>query len=138
MSTMSLHFPVFRVALLAAAVAPLLLPACKGGSTPEKASPSDAPLPPGAAPAIPAEAVRVEVNDHGFQPSTVPLGTGRQLIFRRTSETTCSTEVVFPDLGIQKPLPLNTDVLVTLPASAKGELTFQCGMGMYKSKVVAR
>lgn len=138
MSTMALHFLLSRVVLAASVAVPLLLSACKGGSTSEKVSPSDAPGAPGAAPPIPAEVVRVEVNDQGFQPSTVPIGTGRQLVFRRTSETTCSTEVVFPDLGIQKPLPLNTDVLVTLPASATGELTFQCGMGMYKSKVVAR
>jgi plastocyanin domain-containing protein len=81
---------------------------------------------------------RVAVTDKGFEPSTVSIGTGRRLVFRRTSENTCATAVVFPDLKIEKELPLNQDVAVDLPASAKGEIGFQCGMGMYKSKVVAQ
>ena len=85
--------------------------------------------------ALPA---RVEVTSAGFEPSRVDLGAERVLVFRRTSDTTCAKSVVFPDLGIERPLPLNADVSVSLPASARGELTFQCGMAMYKGKVVAR
>lgn len=134
MSSMSRHFRSHSAILAASVGVSLVLAGCKGGST-SKVPP---PAPTGAVPAIPAEVVRVEVNNHGFQPSTVPVGTGRRLLFRRTSEGTCATAVVFPELGIDKQLPLNTDVVVVLPASAKGDVTFQCGMGMYKSKVVAR
>lgn len=135
MSSMSRHFPSSNVIFAASVGVSLVLAGCKGGSSSEKAAP---PVPAETVPAIPGEVVRVEVNDHGFQPSTVPVGTGRRLMFRRTSEGTCATEVVFPELGINKQLPLNTDVVVDLPASAKGDVAFQCGMGMYKSKVVAR
>jgi hypothetical protein len=88
--------------------------------------------------ASPAATARVEVAAEGFQPSRVEIGDDRRVVFRRTSDATCATAVAFPDLGVQKELPLNTDVVVELPPNAKGELTFQCGMGMYRGKVVAR
>jgi len=66
------------------------------------------------------------------------LGAARSLVFRRTTDDTCATSVVFPALGIQKPLPLNTDVAIELPATLTEEVTFQCGMGMHRGKVVAR
>ncbi|HET9931547.1 MAG TPA: cupredoxin domain-containing protein, partial [Polyangiaceae bacterium] len=61
----------------------------------------------------------------------------RRVVFRRVADGTCATAVVFPSLGIQKALPLNTDVAVELPPDSHGELAFQCGMGMYRGKVVA-
>ena len=82
--------------------------------------------------------IRVEVGTEGFVPAHVALADGRGLVFRRTSDGTCATSVAFPELGLEKALPLNQDVSVELPTSAKGELTFQCGMGMYRGKVVVR
>jgi Cu+-exporting ATPase len=84
----------------------------------------------------PAGGARVEVTAEGFEPARVVVGADRKLTFRRTTDSTCATAVVFPELGIEKPLPLNKDVLIELPASAPRELSFQCGMAMYKSKVV--
>lgn len=81
---------------------------------------------------------RVEVSSQGFKPSSVALERGGTLAFRRTTEATCATTVVFPALGIQKSLPLDTDVIVELPASLRGEIGFSCGMGMYRSKVVVQ
>jgi hypothetical protein len=89
---------------------------------------------PSSAPAV----ERVEVTSAGFQPSRVDAGTGRALVFRRTTDKTCATSVVFPALGIEKPLPLNTDVAVDLPPGTTGELAFQCGMGMDRGKVIVR
>jgi plastocyanin domain-containing protein len=56
--------------------------------------------------------------------------------FVRTTDQTCATEVVFPDLGINQKLPLNQPVKVDVPTDAAKTLTFQCGMGMYKGSVV--
>lgn len=92
-----------------------------------------------AAPPSPAAALgRVEVTSAGFQPSRLDLGSERSIVFRRTTDSTCATSVVFPGLGIEKPLPLNTDVAIDLPPGTKGELAFQCGMGMDRGKVVVR
>jgi plastocyanin domain-containing protein len=83
------------------------------------------------------EAVRIEATSEGFNPSSVLLGASRRLVFQRTSDRTCATAVSFPALGIEKELPLGKDVVVDIPAAAPSELTFQCGMAMYKGKIVA-
>ena len=126
------------VAFNLAMVLALFLSGCKNETAASEHAPPSPEPPASEAAAIPAEPARVEVTAHGFQPSRVVLNFGRELVFRRTSDQTCATTVVFPELGIEKQLPLNADVVVDLPASAKGEITFQCGMGMYRSKVVAR
>ena len=81
---------------------------------------------------------RVEVTSAGFQPSRVDVGRDRSVVFRRTTDKACATSVVFPALGLEKPLPLNTDVAIELPTGTKGELAFQCGMGMDRGKVIVR
>ena len=80
---------------------------------------------------------KIEVTETGFQPTQMDLGAERFVVFRRTSTSTCAS-VMFPDLGLEWLLPLDTDVTVDLPASARGELPFQCGVAMYKGKVIAR
>ncbi len=65
-------------------------------------------------------------------------GSSQPVTFLRTTEKTCATEVAFPELGIQKPLPLNAVVSIDLPTDAARTFTFQCGMGMYKGALVVR
>lgn len=82
--------------------------------------------------------VAITVDGDGFKPSTVTFkkGTPGKLIFTRTVDDTCATEVEFPQLNIKKELPKNTPVTVDVPTDKEQKLTFQCGMGMYKSSVV--
>jgi plastocyanin domain-containing protein len=82
--------------------------------------------------------VAVTVGEDGFKPSSVTLkrGVPAALVFTRTTDQTCATEVDFPELGIKKELPKNTPVSITMPTDKEQKLTFQCGMGMYKSSVV--
>jgi plastocyanin domain-containing protein len=82
--------------------------------------------------------ISVSVGDEGFQPSRVELKRGQDatLRFTRTSDKTCATKVVFPELKVEKDLPLNEAVDVKVPTNEPRELAFQCGMGMYKSAVV--
>ncbi len=80
----------------------------------------------------------VSVNEDGFAPSHIEVAKGQKLTLRftRTTDKTCATEVTFPELGLTKPLPLNQPVDVEIPSDQARTLTFQCGMGMYKSKIV--
>ncbi len=112
------------------------LVACESKSPAPMSSPTAStvmPMSTGSANSVPT----VEVTNEGFQPSRVALGADRRVVFRRVADGTCATAVVFPSLGIQKVLPLNADVAIELPRDSHGELGFQCGMGMYRGKVVA-
>lgn len=106
---------------LALAIVGLACPACEKGDRND---------PPGT--------VRVTADGKGFKPSSVTFkkGTPATLVFTRTTDDTCATEVVFPDLNVKKELPKGQAVAITIPTEKERTLTFQCGMGMYKSSVV--
>jgi plastocyanin domain-containing protein len=83
----------------------------------------------------------VTAGEHGFTPASLKIpaggpGSHGTVSFVRTTDKTCATEVVFPDLNIEKKLPLNQVVQVDLPTDTAKTLTFQCGMAMYKGAVV--
>lgn len=82
--------------------------------------------------------VSVTVNEDGFSPSSIHAKKGEPLMieFTRTSDHTCAKSVVFPEINVSKDLPLNTAVAVHVPTDQARTLTFQCGMGMYKSSVM--
>ena len=56
--------------------------------------------------------VAIDVGEHGFTPSVVDvkLGEPTTLMFTRTSNSTCAFAVVFPDLKIDRDLPLKKAV----------------------------
>ena len=87
--------------------------------------------------------LRVVANQHGFSPSSLALprgapGSKTSISFVRTTDNTCATEVVFPELDVKKDLPLDTPVSVDVPTDTARTLTFQCGMAMYKGALVVR
>ena len=83
-------------------------------------------------------AIPITASGKGFEPSSVKVkkGVPATLVFTRTSDDTCATEVVFPELSIKKDLPKGVAVAIAVPTEKEQTLTFQCGMGMYKSSVV--
>jgi plastocyanin domain-containing protein len=87
----------------------------------------------------PAVRQTITVDGAGFHPTRVSAKAGQTvtLVFRRVTDATCGTEVVFKDLGIKKALPLNQDVEIKL--QAKGSpIGFACGMDMMKGSIVAQ
>jgi plastocyanin len=83
--------------------------------------------------------VLVTVTDKGFEPARVSVQAGQpaRITFRRTTDDTCATEVVFPSLKIRRALPLHEDVEIELTPAA-GEIAFVCGMDMLRGTVVVQ
>jgi plastocyanin domain-containing protein len=110
----------------------------------KKAEPTPPPTPVAtAATAGQGGGLQVTVNEHGFAPGSVelpkgPAGSTVPVTFLRMTDETCAKEVVFPDVGIKKDLPLRKPVVVDVPADTARKLTFQCGMAMYKGAVVVK
>jgi len=82
--------------------------------------------------------VPIAVGEDGFAPSEVKVNKGEEisLVFTRTTDKTCAKDIEFPELKVKRELPLNQPVAVVVPSGEARTLTFQCGMGMYKSKVL--
>ena len=117
-------------ALLAAAA--FIALACSRSESRSDPEPPIPPAPPG------VQQTKVIVDGKGFTPSQVKVEKGKpaSLVFVRTTDGTCAKEVVFPELKLEKELPLNTPVKIEVPTTEARTLTFQCGMAMYKSSVL--
>ena len=89
---------------------------------------------------VPPGAVRVRVTSHGYEPAKldIPANQALEIAFTRDTTSNCGGEVIFPTLGIRKTLPLGQTVIVKLPAQPAGEISFSCGMGMYRGMMIAR
>ena len=109
------------------------------GSAPVVAAPSSS-ADAGADEPINGRVVAIDVGEHGFTPNEVDVKKGEPttLVFTRTSNSTCAFEVVFPELNVKKDLPMKRAVPVPIPVDKEATYAFQCGMGMYKSKVVVQ
>jgi len=83
---------------------------------------------------------QLAVTDTGFAPSTItiPAGKPATLVVTRKTDQTCAKEIVFPDQGIRKALPLNEAVEIALPPSPKREIAYKCGMDMLYGKVIVQ
>jgi plastocyanin domain-containing protein len=79
--------------------------------------------------------IRVE---GGYEPARVRLRAGQaaRLVFDRREDSSCSEEVVIPDLGIRRFLPAHQRTGVDLPAAKPGTYEFTCGMGMLRGSLV--
>ena len=87
------------------------------------------------------DSVEITVGPQGFEPSsvTVPVGTASTLVFTRTTERTCATEVVFPALDIGPvDLPMNEAVSIEVTPTETGTFTFACGMDMIRGSLVVQ
>lgn len=88
-----------------------------------------------AAPAVNTRAITVEVTARGFVPDSVDvfLGSVTTLIFTRKVERTCVKRLVLgldDEHTVERDLPIDQPVALTLKFDRVGELKFSCAMGM--------
>jgi plastocyanin domain-containing protein len=88
----------------------------------------------------PAGPVRYEiaVGSTGYTPDRVKAKVGQEvvLVFTRTTDQTCGTEVVIPSENDRTvALPLNQPTEVHITPKEKGEVGFTCGMKMFKGTI---
>ena len=87
------------------------------------------------------QVIEITIGPTGYEPEALELQQGipARLVFTRTTENTCATEIHSPDLGIEKtPIPLNETVEITLTPQDSGTFTFACGMDMLKGTIVVK
>jgi plastocyanin domain-containing protein len=80
----------------------------------------------------------ISVGTEGYSPAAVKAKQGQEviLVFTRTTDATCGTEVVIPSENDRTvPLPLNQPVEVRILPKEKGEIAFTCGMKMFEGKI---
>jgi plastocyanin domain-containing protein len=81
----------------------------------------------------------IEVGSAGYTPDHVKAKVGQEvvLVFTRTTDQTCGTEVVIPSENDRTvALPLNQPIEVRVTPKQKGEIGFTCGMRMFKGTIV--
>ena len=83
---------------------------------------------------------KVEIGAKGFQPVAIRLrrGVPARVTFLRTTDATCAKEIVLPDFGIRRALPLNEAVVVSFTPQEKGAFTFVCGMNMLRGQLIVQ
>ncbi len=84
--------------------------------------------------------VAVTVSASGYEPSEIAARAGQPLtlVFTRTSDDGCGQRVVIPAEDIERDLPLNEAVEITLTPREPGTLRFTCGMDMYDGSIVVQ
>lgn len=128
----------------------LTLAACGGESTDlEAAAPNEGAMQ--ATPPTPVlvepelvggvQTVEIEAGPLGYEPRAVRLEVGvpARLIFTRTVESACSSQVTVPAFGVSATdLPLGEPVAVEFTPTESGDFEFVCGMGMQRGSLLVQ
>ena len=74
--------------------------------------------------------------DGGYKPNVIKILKDKPatIIFIRKDANSCLEEIVIPDYKIKEYLPLNKEVVITLPPPHKTS-GFHCGMSMFHGKI---
>ena len=82
--------------------------------------------------------VEIQLDERGYHPDRVPVRPGETvtLVFTRTAAAGCGGTIVIPSRDIRRELPVGHAVEITLTVRGREELTFTCGMGMYRGALV--
>ena len=111
----------------------LLVPAC---------SKKDDAKPAPAAATVGKDGIRkiaITADKKGYTPDKIAGKPGEKLVlvFTRTEESECISQVKAPASAPAVDLPMNKPVEIAVQVPATGEVTFTCGMNMFTGSVVA-
>ena len=114
------------------------LTACDKGKKQAPAPKQEAPVTAGTV----ADGVRridVKASQAGYEPERIAGKPGEKLmlVFTRTVEGECLSQLKTPE-GKLVELPMNKPVEVAVTVPQQGELTFACGMDMFRGTIVAQ
>ena len=106
----------------------------QAASTPTSGGPASAGAP---AAAPEGRLIPIAVTDEGFSPSKIEAKTGEAITLRftRTTKSDCLKAIAIPELKVERDLPMNTPVDVTIKPDKEGKLVFQCWMAMVKGTI---
>lgn len=106
----------------------------------KKESPKqEAPVTAGTVAADGVRRIDVEAGTSGYNPERIAGKPGEKLmlVFKRTVEGECLSQLKTPE-GKVVDLPMNQPVEVAVTVPETGEMTFACGMDMFKGTIVAQ
>lgn len=106
-------------------VSSLSQPAAAIGSTLAAASTSDI--------------ITITAKDDGYEPKVMHALANKKLTLSIVTQntTSCARSMVFPDLNVEKILPVTGEVKVELPPQPAGfVLRYSCSMGMYTGQII--
>lgn len=85
------------------------------------------------------EKVEIQV-EGGYSPEKIILKKGLKttLVFSRKDPSDCLEEVVIPEFKVRKKLPMNQKTEIEITPQKAGEFGFECGMGMFKGKIIVK
>jgi plastocyanin domain-containing protein len=88
----------------------------------------------------PGEPIRITVTKNGYEPWRVEARAGvpLTLVVTRTTDETCATELVLPEYGIDRKLPLGEAVTITFTPKKTGALRYSCAMKMFQGQIDVR
>lgn len=76
----------------------------------------------------------------GYTPHKIQLqkNVPAKLIFTRKDASSCFEEIVLPDFGVQRKLPVNSDLAIEVKPDKAGRYTYSCGMHMFFGEVIVK
>jgi plastocyanin domain-containing protein len=82
--------------------------------------------------------IEMSLTDEGLSPADVKLTKGQpvKIAFTRKTDRTCMFDVVIPEAGVKKPVPVGKTVELEFTPAKSGTLKVLCGMGMQFGKLV--
>jgi plastocyanin domain-containing protein len=86
------------------------------------------------------EPLRITVTKNGYEPWRIEARQGipLTLVVTRTTDETCATELVLPEYGIDRKLPLHEPVTITFTPTRSGTLRYSCAMKMFQGQIDVR